>query len=723
MTEKKYKKKKLQKTQQFVPEIVDKKPLDVKKINRFQIGFVLLFSFLLYSNTLFFSYTLDDTLVITENAFTKQGFSGIAKILTKDSFVGFLGENKNLLPGGRYRPLSQITFSMEYAVLGLNPFVGHAVNVLLYSLLCVLLFLILKRLLLFNQKSEWYLSLPFIITILFASHPIHTEVVANIKGRDEIMGLLFVLVSILFVLKYLESQKSRNKVLFLISIFVFFLLALLSKENAATFLLIIPVTLYFFNEKSFIQKTTSLIPIFLAFVAFVYIRYKALGFLIGNEVIQTELLNNPYFQTSNSDKYATIFFTLWKYIQLLIIPHPLTHDYYPKQIPIISWSDYRAFLPLLLYAGLIIFSVWGFFKKNFIAFGLIVYLACLSIASNIVFNVGTFMNERFVFAASLGFCMIVAYILLIIIPKTKIQQNYPKLVKTILIIILCFYSIKTFSRNFAWKNDYTLFTTDVNISTNSAKVKVSAANVLIEKAKNTKDKRQQTELYNEAKNHLVKALEIHPKNIAAWVLLGSDYVYLENYNQANVCYENCLRLSKTYSYALTNLNSLGQITYKEKKYDASIRAYKTLLKYEGEKTETLYWLGIGYLEMNNIDSALYFLNDVTKIDSNYYQAYNKLGEIYGKHKNDIKTSLLYLLKAYKIKKDDIQVLQNLGVAYGISGNFNESVDYLEKAIKIDSTNYEVYLNLGGSYLGLKDLKKANECFAKSELLKSTKVKK
>jgi protein O-mannosyl-transferase len=723
MTKQKHKKSKTVIKQQFVPEINTKRPLNSRKINRYHIGFIALFSFLLYSNTLFFSYALDDTLVITQNSFTKEGFSGIKKILTKDSFVGFLGENKNLLPGGRYRPLSQITFAVEYALLGLNPFVGHLINVLLYLFLCVLLFLILKRLLLYNQKAEWYLSLPFIATILFASHPIHTEVVANIKGRDEIMGLTFVFASILLILKYLESQNSRKKAVLLAGTFVCFFLALMSKENAATFLLVIPVTLYFFQKKPFIKKTISVIPLLLALLVFIYIRSKALGFLVGNKVEQTELLNNPYVNATASEKYATIFFTLWKYIKLLVFPHPLTHDYYPKQIPIINWSDYRAFLPLLLYIGLILFCVWGFFRKNFFAFGIIIYLACLSIASNLAFNVGTFMNERFVFAASLGFCLILAYYLLIVLPNTKIHKSFPKLTQTILIIVIGLYSVKTFSRNFVWKNDLTLFTTDAKTSVNSAKVNVSAGNALLEEAKTEKNEKIKTALYNKAKMYLLKALKIYPENIAAWVILGSNYVYLEDYAQAINCYENCLRISKTYPYAITNLNSLGQISFKNKKFDISIRSYKTLLKYQGEKAETYYWLGLGYSEKNNLDSALLFLNLSVKTDSNYYQSYNKMGEIFGKQKNDIKSSLLYLSKAYKIKPDDIQVLQNLGVAYGISGNYNESVAFLSKAIKKDSTNYELYLNLGGTYMGLKDIAKAKECFTKAEQIKSLKNKK
>lgn len=332
--------------------------------SRYQIAFIALFSFLLYSNTLFFKYTLDDTLVITENTFTKQGFAGISKILTNDSFVGFFGENKNVLPGGRYRPLSQITFAIEYAFFGLNPGISHFINVFLFTLLCTLLFVLLNRLFKFTQQANWYLHLPFITTIFFAAHPIHTEVVANIKGRDEIMSLLFVFTAFFFILKYFETLINSKKILFLLAVFISYLLALLSKENAATFLLVIPITLYFFSRESAIRKSICFLPLLFAFIVFMFIRYNALGFFIGKHIEQTELLNNPYLGINISDKIATIFFTLWKYIQLLFFPHPLTHDYYPKQIPIINWSDYRAFMPLLVYIGLIIFSIWGFLRKT-----------------------------------------------------------------------------------------------------------------------------------------------------------------------------------------------------------------------------------------------------------------------------------------------------------------------------------------------------------------------
>ena len=153
---------------------------------------VFAFALLLYANTLDLKYALDDSLMITDNNFTKKGASGIKDILTNDAFVGFLGKN-NLLPGGRYRPLPQVMFAIEKEFFGFNPFVGHLINILLYAFTCMLLFIILNRLFINYKTTNWYLGIPFTATMLFTAHPLHTEAVANIKGRDEILCLFFCL--------------------------------------------------------------------------------------------------------------------------------------------------------------------------------------------------------------------------------------------------------------------------------------------------------------------------------------------------------------------------------------------------------------------------------------------------------------------------------------------------------------------------------------------------
>ena len=84
------------------------------KTNLIPALIIFILPFALYISTLGFEYVLDDKIVIVDNQYTKKGFAGIKEIFTTESFQGYFGEQKNLLEGGRYRPLSIATFAVEY---------------------------------------------------------------------------------------------------------------------------------------------------------------------------------------------------------------------------------------------------------------------------------------------------------------------------------------------------------------------------------------------------------------------------------------------------------------------------------------------------------------------------------------------------------------------------------------------------------------------------------
>ena len=171
---------------------------------RLHIILIFVLSFLLYSNTITHDYALDDSIVILENEFTKQGISGISDILNYDTFVGFFGKKKDLVAGGRYRPMSLVTFALEWQFFGQNPTISHFINILMYGLTGVVLYLLM--LLMFKNirppLEAYFIAIA--TTILFLTHPIHTEAVANIKGRDEIMALLGSLTTLYWAFKYLR---------------------------------------------------------------------------------------------------------------------------------------------------------------------------------------------------------------------------------------------------------------------------------------------------------------------------------------------------------------------------------------------------------------------------------------------------------------------------------------------------------------------------------------
>src|SRR5678816_2407002 len=104
-------------------------------------------------------------------------------------------------------------------------------------------------------------------------------------------------------------------------------------------------------------------------------------------------MNNPFYGMSFGEKMATVFYTLLLYLKLLVYPHPLTHDYYPYHIHMMHWTDWAPILSLLLHSVFIVVMVKGWKKKTTWSYSIAFYLVTLSIVSNLVISVGTFMNE------------------------------------------------------------------------------------------------------------------------------------------------------------------------------------------------------------------------------------------------------------------------------------------------------------------------------------------
>ena len=138
-------------------------------------------AFLLYCNTLGHGFILDDVMVLKDNVLVKQGIKAIPELLSTPHMRGYL-----IIPNDLYRPLSLVMFAIEYQFFGLNPTVGHFFNILTFMGYVVMLFLFMNKF--FDGKKT---AIAFIAALIFAVHPIHTEVVANIKSRDELLCYFF----------------------------------------------------------------------------------------------------------------------------------------------------------------------------------------------------------------------------------------------------------------------------------------------------------------------------------------------------------------------------------------------------------------------------------------------------------------------------------------------------------------------------------------------------
>lgn len=665
---------------------------------------LMVLSILLYANTLGHQFALDDAIVITDNMHVQKGWAGLVDIFNKDTFHGFFKTDKQgLVEGGRYRPFTLAMFAVELSIFGKGPFWGHLFNVLWYGLTGLVFYLLASGLFAYRWNKTLSSWLAFAAALLFIAHPLHTEAVANIKGRDEIMALLGSLAALYFSLRSFRTSNLGWEALAAVS----FLIGIFSKENAITFLAVVPLTYWFFTDASIAKILRRTAPFLAIAILFLVVRSsvlpnatldvnngpleRAIVRFIQSKVpsiqasdnLSYELMNNPflklengkYIPFTNEERRATIFYTLGQYIKLFFIPAPLTHDYYPQHIPKMTWSTPASIISFLIYLGMGIFGILGLRRKSLVGYGILFYLITLSIVSNLVFVIGTNMSERFVFMPSVGLCFaLVAFLADLLYGKVSQTQRPQTLLIGIGLVALIFGGL-TIVRNFAWKDNLTLFRTDAISKTrlmlvwpswtskprlirtdaktpvNSAKVHNALGGQLISDAEKMKDDSSgRIDLLKEAESHLIKAVTIYPGYKDGFFLLGTCYLHLEKYAEA-VKYLNA-------SYSLNNS-------------DANTK-------------------------------------------NNLAVAYRLLGQEEGEKRGNLAQALQYLQQSLALNPNDYATVRLLGVANSFGGNQQAALPYFEKARDLAPKSADAWFELQMAYQKVGDLDKAQQALAQAQ---------
>lgn len=548
------------------------------------MSFTILFlSFFVYANTFKNGYVLDDFSVIKENWVVKRGIQSIPTIFKTSYRYGYWSSADDL-----YRPLSLTMFAAEWQLWPDNPKPGHVINVLLYSLACVVLFLTLRKLF-----YKYNVFLPFIATLIFALHPIHTEVVSNIKSRDEILSFLFLISTLYFAVKYANSAK--NKWLFLGAISYF--LAFLSKESAITFLAVFPLAIYFFTDaplkRNMFFSCIMLIPALL----FLMIRAKVLA--NQPEMALVSYTDNLLVAAPDLlTRYATAIKIIGKYIWKLIVPYPLASDYSFNQITINGWGNLWVLFSFATLAFMGVFAIIKLKTKHILSFVILFFFITMSIYSNILMIIGSSFGERFLFVPSLAFSVGLTWLIFkllkhnlekIQITAPKIFFNTNKIVLFIVIPVLVVYSAEIFSRNKDWNSNLSLYSADVLKSPNSAHMRYYYGLVLMkDKAMNKESQVEHPEYLDSAIVQFSIAAKIVPTFADAYDQIGLAY-YRKNMNDSALkYYQIALNYNPTKSITYSNM---GVIFFNNKQFDKALESYEKAVKYDPAFSDA--WMNLG----------------------------------------------------------------------------------------------------------------------------------
>lgn len=568
--------------------------------------------FIVYGNTLNNGFVLDDSAVIQQNAFVVKGISAIPTLLVTPYHQGFMRAN-NLDTAGvndLYRPLSMVAFAVEQQFFDSSPAPWHFVNILFFAACVVLLFLFLDRL--FGRK---HMAASFVAALLFAVHPMHTEVVANIKSLDELLCFFFAFWGLLLFHNYAES--GRNKLL--IAGAVCYFLSLLSKETSASFLVVIPLIFFFYkneNRKRSAYITASSVA---ATVIYLAIRFFVLKAYHADSTSNIVFIDNEFSGApSFGARIATIILVLGRYAKLLFIPFPLSSDYAFSTIPFVTFASPLVWATILFYLGIKLSAIFRFikFRKDPYAFGVLFFLITIAMFANVFFLIGATMADRFLFFPSVGFCIAVSFALFGRISKMSdpiAPSLLPKRIWLFVAPVVIIFGLLSVYRNAEWKDNETLFTTDLSRFPQNARLWHSVGSELLasvsgEQTDSIKRKGAQLEAVHYFKN----SISIYPGDFKIHNDLGNLYVKLKYFDTAETEMKQAIKLAPSNPVPVSDL---GAIYFQEQKYPLAIRLSEQSLAMTPQNTGVMDNLIVCYLTTKQYDSAIIMANNTLKVDA------------------------------------------------------------------------------------------------------------
>lgn len=657
---------------------------------------IMLVSFLIYSNTFQHRFVLDDHGIIKNNKITKAPISweNTKLIFSTPLRKGDFSDLENSL----YRPFTKLVFNLEWNFFNGDAHQFHVMNVLLYALTCMLIYFIFYDI--FNRK--WLL--PFLISLLFAVHPIHTEVVANVKSCDEILSLLGILLAIRFIQLYI----SKDKIYYLILAIVGFLIGSFSKESTVVAVAIFPLFIYFFTKADIKKNALISGAMLVCSLFFLFARHQSLSGYpnpsktspLDNYIVLTDPAEQKFLPLDLQEKYkgtsqfASAVNTLGEYVKKFVVPHPLSCDYSYSTLEPVKFSNPSFILSFLFFIALFGFAVWKFKSKNPIAFGIFWFFIAMSLTSNVFMLIGTSFGDRLLFVPSLGMCMALVLALSHFFKKENEEDGFMALksapiLVAIILVTSALYSFKTMERNENWATDYKLFANDVENYPNSTHLLFYMGNHLssserkevlgIEMSKYnfTEQQISDSSVKENAKSiyYLTKAMSIYPA-------LPSD-----GYNQLGKAYFN-----------------LGNIDSARKYYQKA---------YDEDSTNAIF--------INNLGTGFYVSGQNLIKQGRIYQASNKFDSAQYCFNNGLQNMLYsnqFFMKAHKKDTTEADFANNVGCVYGDTQRPDSAIIWFKIASQADSLDVTSLQYLDLTYRNMGNAEMANYYKAKLEQVKS-----
>lgn len=397
--------------------------------------------FLIYSNTLGNGLFFDDEDFVYKNTYVET--FALDKYFT-DNVIAGAGKVSNY-----YRPLLLISYGIEHALFGYLPFIYHLDNILIHAAASIALFLFLDRLL----KRR---SIAFLATLFFAVHPVQTEAVSYISGRNDPMAAFFMFLTLFFYLK-----KTTRSLLFAS---ISFLFGLLSRETAiVTPALIFAVEVYQTKSlKKAFSNFTTMLPFILIASLYFFLRLTVLNFQNTLNFYSAETIYSSHLHV----RLLTFLSILPTYASLLFFPLVLHME---REAAIVTTAFSVPVLASFFILILLSILALKYLKQlPVLAFSLLWFLITIAPTSGII-PINGIIYEHFLFLPLIGIFLFLSFLLVTTTEKIK-----NPIITTLLLFLVCsslfFYSTRTFLRNFDWHDPITFYEQLITYNPNVARV-------------------------------------------------------------------------------------------------------------------------------------------------------------------------------------------------------------------------------------------------------------
>ncbi len=398
-------------------------------------GALALAAVVVYANSLANGFAYDDVAIIHDDA-RVHGLRQLAAIFTRPYWADY---GKEL---GLYRPLTTLGFAVQWTIAGGAPWLFHVGNIALHAAVCVLLFLLLAR---FAGEAA-----AFVGSLVFAVHPLHTEVVSNVVGQAELLAALGVLAAGYLWLGRDASGSARPRTV--LAVALAYAVGTFSKESAIVAPALL-VALDFAARRVPLSRAglrayaRAIAPLMatLAGVAALYLglRYLVIGSLGGGEVA-------PSMPFLARDHFWMGLRTWPEYARLLFFPQALSADYSPAVIlPVHGWTP-ETLLGAALLAGIAAAAAVTPWRP---AVGLPAawFLLSILIVSNLFFPIGVVLAERTLYLPSAALAILIAF------AWPALERRYPRPALAVAVAALVVsFGIRTWLRTPDWKDQDTV---------------------------------------------------------------------------------------------------------------------------------------------------------------------------------------------------------------------------------------------------------------------------